>query len=210
MSSDGVERLDAGAGDEDLDRTRARRGPRRTRRRPTPGRRRRPRRRARCRRRPCSSSAAAFAAGAVAVEDGDAVAVGGELAGDAEADARRATGDDGDAAHRRGLHRVELEVQLGEAAEDPGRLVVEAAGAGRAVVLLGRGGCRASGRGCARGSPGPRPGRAGRPGTSGRRARRRCGPAALGRSMRNSCRALEPPGVAVGGAVEQHDRGARP
>ena len=39
-------------------------------------------------------------AGAVAVEERDAVAVGGELLGDAEPDARRAAGDDGDAAHR--------------------------------------------------------------------------------------------------------------
>jgi hypothetical protein len=36
----------------------------------------------------------------VAIEDGDAVAVGGEPAGDAEPDAGRAPGDDGDAAHR--------------------------------------------------------------------------------------------------------------
>ena len=33
---------------------------------------------------------------------------------------------------------VELEVQLREAAQDPGRLVAEAAVAGRAVVLLGQ------------------------------------------------------------------------
>ena len=38
---------------------------------------------------------------------------------------------------RRSSTGVELEVQLGEAAEDPRRLVVEAAVAGRAVVLLG-------------------------------------------------------------------------
>ena len=75
---------------------------------------------------------------AVAVEEGDAVAVGGELAGDAEADARGAAGDDGDAAHAAASDGLELEVQLGEAAEDPRRLVAEAAVAGRAVVLLGQ------------------------------------------------------------------------
>ena len=49
-----------------------------------------------------------------------------------------ATGDDGDPAHELGLDGVELEVQLGEAAEDPRRLVAEAPVTGRAVVLLGQ------------------------------------------------------------------------
>ncbi len=51
--------------------------------------------------------------GSVAVEDGDPVAVGGEPAGDAEADPRCPAGDDGDPAHRLDLDGVELEVQLG-------------------------------------------------------------------------------------------------
>ena len=112
MSSTGVERLDAGAGDEDLDRARARRGPARTAASteprsatststasavPPPAR---------------SSSAAASAAGPLRSRTATAVAVGDELAGDAEADARGAAGDDRDPAHRRGLDRLELEVQL--------------------------------------------------------------------------------------------------
>ena len=111
-----------------------------------------------------------------------------------------------------GAHRastgVELEVQLGEAAEDPGRLVVEAAVAGRAVVLLGEAdvvhavedaleadaalgaGERAAG---ARVVAAPE---------RDVRLRVRAVDAELGR-------ALEAPGVAVGGAVEQHHRRAR-
>ena len=98
MSSTGVERLDAGAGDEDLDRPELGADPRE---------------RGVDRARSATStstarrSALALQLGGgglgrrlVAVEDGDAVAVGDELAGDAEPDAGRAAGDDGDAAHR--------------------------------------------------------------------------------------------------------------
>ncbi len=77
-------------------------------------------------------------------------------------------------------------MELREAAQDPGRLVAEAAstGAGRGAPRTA--GCRASGRGCARGSRDPRPGRAARRGRCGDRARRRAWARALSRSRWNS------------------------
>ena len=139
MSSDGVERLDARAGDEDLDRARARRGPasnaastdarsatststRERRARPRPrARRPRPRAAAPLRSRSATRwpSATSWRATPSPMPEAPPVTTATRLIG------RASTG-------------VELEVQLGEAAEDPRRLVVEAAGAGRAVVLLGQ------------------------------------------------------------------------
>ena len=145
---------------------------------------------------------------AVPVEDRDAVAVAASCCGDAEADAGRTTGDDGDAAHRAASTRRELEVQLGEAAQDPGRLVAEAASAGgpwcssdrrmsrmrsRMRSRLIRPSARASGR--TRAGMGPAPERDVAP-------RRSPVDVELGR-------AFEPLGVTVRGAVEQHHRRPR-
>ena len=78
---------------------------------------------------------------------------------------------------RRGLGSGggELQVQLGEAAEDVRRHVLVAAGADRAVVRLGDADVRQCGRASARCSPAPPGGRATHRGSRGRRARRQGG-----------------------------------
>ena len=87
------------------------------------------------------------------------------------------------------------QVQLTQAAEDPRRLVLEAAGAGRTVVLPIRMSCI---RSRMRSRPrAPRRGRAGHRGRSGCRDRRRCAPARSG-DRRNSS-GTRTAGVAVGG-----------
>ena len=177
------------------------------RRRPRPGRRRRPRRRARCRRPPSSSSAAACAAGAVAVEDGDPVAVGDEPAGDAEPDAGGATGDDGDPAHRGASTGSNSRCTPGEAAEDPGRLVVEAAVAGRAVVLLGEADVVHPVEDALEADPALDPGERAAGAGVGAAPEGDVG-LGVGPVDAELGRALEAPRVAVGGAVEQHHRGA--
>ena len=155
----------------------------------------------------CSAAAAEADPVAVAVEQGDGVAVGGELLGDAEADARGGAGDDGDPGHAAGSIGVELEVQLGEAAEDPGRLVVEAPVAGRAVVLLGEPDVARAVEDALEADPAL--------GAGQRTAGAGVGAPAegdVGGGVRavdaELVRALEPAGVAVGGAVEEHQRRA--
>ena len=207
MSSDGVEGLDAGAGDEDLDRARARRGPRANAgvdRRPVgdvdlDGRARRRRRR--------SSSAAASAAAPLRsrratrwpsatscratpspMPDAPPVTTATRLIGV-------------------GLDRVELEVELGEAAEDPRRLVAEAAVAGRAVVLLGQADVAHPVEDALEADPALGPGERAAGAGVGAAPEGDVG-LGVGPVDAELVRALEAPGVAVGGAVEQHHRRA--
>ena len=82
--------------------------------------------------------------GAVAVEDGHVVAVGDEPPGDAQPDARRPARSPPPPGSSAGLDRGELEVQVAEAPQHPGRLVV-GSGVRRAVRGAPRtAGCRAS------------------------------------------------------------------
>ena len=207
MSSSGVERLDAGAGDEDLDRTELGADPRERgvdRRavgdvdldadgRRTVARARRPRRRPRrCRSSIATRwpSAANWRATPSPMPDAPPVTTATRLIG-----AR--------------LDRRELEVQLGEAAQHPGRLVAEAAVAGRAVVLLGEPDVAHPVEDALEADPalGPRQRRA-RAGVVA--APERDVGLRVGAVDPELGRALEPPGVAVGRAVQQHHRRARP
>ena len=102
---------------------------------------------------------------------------------------------------------LELEVQPGETAEDPRRLVVEVAIAGRAVVLLGQPDVAHAVEDALEADAALGPGERAAGAGVNARARRRCAPGRW--AGRGGTRAgTRSAGVAVGGAVQQHHRRA--